>query len=220
MVALHPKRNKVEFQKTLYFNDYLLKGNNEFPYPLGHVQLIGKLQGAMLVGQMPLIPKWALEIAAGHSMDWWLFTEDLPDPENRVTVRDDKAIQISWKPNNVRAHQHLVKEMKRILHKMGYPLIFSETTGIAVNSHQAGTIRAGDDPRSSVVDVGCRTHDVGNLFVVDSSFFPSLPVMNPALTIAANAFRVADSIVPGASQHWADTRQKQFLPITPVLTRK
>lgn len=218
MIALHPKRNKVEFQKTLYFNDYYLKGNADFPYPLGHVQLIGKLQGAMLVGQKPLIPKWSLEIAAGHSMDWWLFTEDLPDPENRVTLRNDEAIRISWKPNNVRAHQHLVKEMKRILHKMGYPLIFSETTGIAVNSHQAGTIRAGDDPQSSVLDPSCRTHDVKNLFVVDSSFFPSLPVMNPALTIAANAFRVAEHIVPGAGQRPSETRAPEFLPLTPVFT--
>lgn len=218
MVAFHPKRNKVEFQKTLYFNDYLLKGTKDFPYPLGHVQLIGKLQGAMLVGQKPLIPKWALDIAAGHSIDWWLFTEDLPDPENRVTLRDDKGIQINWKPNNVRAHQLLVKEVKGILSKMGYPMIFSETTGIAVNSHQAGTIKAGVDPKTSVLDPNCRTHDVDNLFVVDSSFFPSLPVMNPALTIAANAFRVADHIVPGASQHWSAARQSQFLPITPVLT--
>jgi choline dehydrogenase-like flavoprotein len=108
--------------------------------------------------------------------------------------------------------------MKRILRKMGYPLIFSETTGIAVNSHQAGTIRAGEDPRSSVLDPNCRTHDVGNLFVVDSSFFPSLPVMNPALTIAANAFRVADQIVPGASQRFSDARDAQFLPLTPVFT--
>ncbi|MCX2749850.1 GMC family oxidoreductase [Arthrobacter sp. MI7-26] len=218
MIALHPKRNKVEFQKTLYFNDYYLKGNADFPYPLGHVQLIGKLQGAMLVGQKPLIPKWALEIAAGHSMDWWLFTEDLPDPENRVTLRNDEAIRISWKPNNVRAHQHLVKEMKRILHKMGYPLIFSETTEIAVNSHQAGTIRAGDDPQTSVLGPSCQTHDVKNLFVVDSSFFPSLPVMNPALTIAANAFRVAEHIVPGAAQRQSETRAPEFLPLTPVFT--
>jgi choline dehydrogenase-like flavoprotein len=80
------------------------------------------------------------------------------------------------------------------LRSIGFPLIFSERTGIAVNSHQAGTIRAGDDPRTSVLDVHCRTHDVENLFVVDSSFFPSLPVMNPALTIAANALRVAENI--------------------------
>ncbi|MGK3958465.1 GMC family oxidoreductase [Arthrobacter sp. R4] len=200
MIGIHPNRNKVEFQKTLYINDYLLKGTKEYAYPLGHVQLIGKLQGSMLVGQKPLIPKWALNEAAKHSMDWWLFTEDLPDPKNRVTLRPDNGIQIRWVPNNVRAHKFLVKEMNRVLHKLGYPLVFSETTGIEVNSHQAGTIRAGEDPTTSVLNPNCRTHDISNLFVVDSSFFPSLPVMNPALTIAANAFRVAEHVASSVQE--------------------
>jgi choline dehydrogenase-like flavoprotein len=65
---------------------------------------------------------------------------------------------------------------------------------VEVNSHQAGTVCAGTDPATSVLDPSCRAHDADNLFVVDSSFFPSLPVMNPALTSAANAFRVADVI--------------------------
>jgi choline dehydrogenase-like flavoprotein len=63
-----------------------------------------------------------------------------------------------------------------------------------VNSHQAGTARMGEDPATSVLDTACRSHDVANLYVVDSSFFPSLPVMNPALTIIANALRVGDLI--------------------------
>lgn len=216
MMAMHPKRNKVEYQKTLYFNDFYTKGTRDFPYPLGHVQMLGKLQGAMLVGQKPLIPRWALDEAARHSIDWWLFSEDLPDPENRITLREDQSIQISWVPNNVATHQRLVKEMRSILRKMGYPLIVNETMGIAVNSHQAGTIRAGQDPQSSVLDPNCQTHDIQNLFVVDSSFFPSLPVVNPALTIAANALRVAEHIVPGAGRNHSEVRSPQFLPISPV----
>jgi choline dehydrogenase-like flavoprotein len=178
----------------LYFNDFYLRGTEEHPYPLGHVQLIGKLQGPMLKGNQPHLPTWALSMAADRSMDFWLFTEDLPDPQNRVTVRPDGRIRIDWTPNNVRAHEVLTREVRALLRSVGFPLIFSERTGIGVNSHQAGTVRAGEDPHTSVLDIHCRTHDVENLFVVDSSFFPSLPVMNPALTIAANALRVAEHI--------------------------
>jgi choline dehydrogenase-like flavoprotein len=192
-VSLRRKNTSV-FQKTLYFNDFYTRGTEDHPYPLGHVQLIGKLTAEHLAAQRPFIPKWALEIAASHGIDWWLFTEDLPDPENRVTLRSDGGIQIRWKPNNVHAHQVLIRETRRALRAMGYPFVFSETTGIEVNSHQAGTVRGGTDPATAVLDANCRAHDVDNLYVVDSSFFPSLPVINPALTIAANAFRVAERI--------------------------
>ncbi|MFF1360013.1 GMC family oxidoreductase [Streptomyces sp. NPDC058297] len=201
MVAVHPTRkNNAEFQKTLYFNDFYNKGTDDHPYPLGHVQLIGKLQAEMLAGQRPGIPKWALSYAAHRSLDWWLFTEDLPDPQNRITLTPKGDIQVAWKPNNVRAHEVLVRETKKILRGMGYPLVFSQRTGIEVNSHQAGTIRSGADAAASALDANCRSHDVENLYVVDSSFFPSLPVMNPALTIAANALRVADHIVGNTKQ--------------------
>jgi choline dehydrogenase-like flavoprotein len=195
MVGINPfRRNTSVFQKTLYFNDFYLRGTPDHPYPLGHVQLIGKLQGPMIKGQMPHLPMWALNMATHRSIDWWLFTEDLPVPDNRVTLRPDGGIQIAWVPNNVRAHKVLVRETRSLVRKLGYPLVFTEPTGIAVNSHQAGTVRAGTDPATSVLNRDCRTHDVDNLFVVDSGFFPSLPVMNPALTIAANAFRVAPAI--------------------------
>jgi choline dehydrogenase-like flavoprotein len=195
LVGINPfRRNTSVFQKTLYFNDFYLHGTLDHPYPLGHVQLIGKLQGPMVKGQQPHMPMWALNMATRHSIDWWLFTEDLPVPENRVNLRRDGGIEIAWVPNNVRAHQVLVRETTKLVRKMGYPIVFSESTGIEVNSHQAGTVRAGHDPSVSVLDPNCRTHDVDNLFVVDSGFFPSLPVMNPALTIAANAFRVAPTI--------------------------
>jgi choline dehydrogenase-like flavoprotein len=195
MVAINPtRRNRVTFQKTLYLNDFYLQGTEDHPFPLGHVQLIGKLQGPMLKGQRPKIPTWALSVAADRSVDWWLFTEDLPDAQNRVTLRRDGLIQIAWHPNNVRAHEVLTREVRQLLHSVGFPWIFSERTGIAVNSHQAGTVRCGTDPQTSALDPTCRSHDIENLYVVDSSFFPSLPVMNPALTIAANALRVAEQI--------------------------
>ena len=207
MVAINPlRRNKAVFQKTLYVNDFYLNGTPDHPYPLGHVQLIGKLQGAMIKAQRPRIPMWALNAATRRSIDWWLFSEDIPDPSNRVTVRPDGAIQIAWKPNNVSSHRVLVREMRKLMRRLGYPVVVSESPGIEVNSHQAGTVRAGTDAATSVLDANCRTHDVENLFVVDSAFFPSLPVMNPALTIAANAFRVAPAIVSSARQRASSTQ--------------
>ena len=204
-VAMSPlRRNTSVFQKTLYFNDFYRRGTPDHPYPLGHVQLIGKLQGAMVKGKRPYLPTWALNMATKHSTDWWLFSEDLPSPDNRVTLRPDGTIQIAWQPNNYRTHEVLVREVRKVLRKAGYPIVISEGTGIEVNSHQAGTARAGTDPATSVLDVNCRTNDVDNLYVVDSAFFPSLPVMNPALTIAANAFRIAPAIVDRARQRAAE----------------
>jgi choline dehydrogenase-like flavoprotein len=114
----------------------------------------------MVKAQQPRMPMWALNMATRRSIDWWLFTEDLPDPDNRVTLRDDGTIQIAWTPNNVRAHEVLVRETGRLVRKLGYPILFTRRTGIEVNSHQAGTVRAGADRATSVVDLDCRTHDI------------------------------------------------------------
>ena len=202
MMGINPfRRNRSVFQKTLYVNDYYLRGTADHPFPLGHMQLIGKLQGAMIKAQHHYVPIRLLDVVTRRSIDWWLFSEDLPDPANRVTLRRDGAIRIAWTPNNVRAHQVLVREARKLIRRLGYPFIFTERTGIEVNSHQAGTVCAGKDPATSVLNPHCRSHEVDNLYVVDSAFFPSLPVMNPALTIGANAFRVADSVIATAHQY-------------------
>ena len=96
-----------------------------------------------------------------------------------------------WRPNNLAPHKELVRRVTRLARRAGYPLIFTERMGIETNSHQCGTAVMGADPRRSVLDPTCRAHDVGNLWVVDSSCFPSSAALNPALTIAANAIRVA-----------------------------
>ncbi|MEI2775016.1 MAG: GMC family oxidoreductase [Tetrasphaera sp.] len=194
-MAIDPRRkNRTVFQKTLYVNDHYLPGSGGQRDALGHVQMIGKLQGSMLKAQRPRIPEWLLRLVAERSTDWWLFTEDLPDPENRVTLTDAGDIQVAYTPNNVAAHKKLVRKIRKALRRAGYPILVSQRAGIEVNSHQAGTVCAGTDPATSVLDPQCAAHDVGGLYVVDSAFFPSLPVMNPALTIAANALRVADHI--------------------------
>jgi choline dehydrogenase-like flavoprotein len=195
MLAVKPvARNRSVFQKTLYVNDFYDRGTDEHPYPLGHIQLIGKVREQMIRPYAPLAPRWGRRYLTGRSIDWWLFTEDLPHPDNRVELAPGGGPRLRWRPNNVRAHEVLVREAKRMVRATGYPVTLTRRAGIEVCSHQAGTVRAGEDPAKSVLDPTCRAHDVENLYVVDASFFPSLPVMNPALTIAANALRVAEHI--------------------------
>lgn len=206
------RKNRTRFQKTLYVNDFYLRGTARHPYPLGHAQLIGKLQQQMLTPQRPRIPAWALRMAAERSIDWWLFSEDLPDPHNRVSLTRRGDIQVSWTPNNLRAHQELVRAIRRALRAAGYPIVVAQRAGIEVNSHQAGTVRAGTDSATSVLDPTCAAHDVAGLYVVDSAFFPSLPVMNPALTIAANALRVADRVAGVGPATAAKSTDEMDLP--------
>ena len=193
MLSVRPvRRNPAIFQKTLYLNDFYAAGTPEHPYPLGHVQLIGKLRKEMIAGQRPPTPGWLRQYLVERGLTWWLFTEDLPDPDNRVTLTSAGGVRVSWTANNVRAHELLVRQARRVARAAGFPLTFARRAGVDVNSHQAGTVRMGEDPGTSVLDTTCRSHDIANLYVVDSSFFPSLPVMNPALTIIANALRVGD----------------------------
>jgi choline dehydrogenase-like flavoprotein len=195
MVTLNPlKHDPITFQKTIYVNDFYTKGTADHPFPLGQIQGIGKVSAESLAVFAPYVPRAVLKFIAARSVDWWLFTEDVPDRENRITLTSTGRIQLRWKPNNVRTHAYLRREASRMARALGYPVIFAQRTNIALNSHQSGTIRAGANPSTSAVDAFCRSHDVENLFVVDSSFFPSLPAMNPVLTIAANALRVAGHV--------------------------
>jgi len=65
---------------------------------------------------------------------------------------------------------------------------------IAGVAHQAGTCRFGTDPAASVLDANCKAHELDNLYVADTSFFPSIGAVNPALTAIANAIRVGEHI--------------------------
>jgi choline dehydrogenase-like flavoprotein len=198
LIGIHPtKRNPTVFQKSFAINDFYFRGP-DFPYPLGNLQPVGKLQAAMLAAERPHVPKKLLGAMAARSTDWWVMSEDLPDPENRVLVGGDGSIQIHWNQNNMVAHRKLMAAGKRMLRAAGYPLLLSREMGIATNSHQVGTLRFGDDPGSSVLDPFCKAHDLTNLYVVDASFFPSSSAVNPALTIAALAIRVADHLIAGA----------------------
>jgi choline dehydrogenase-like flavoprotein len=196
-LAVNPaRRNDTAWQKTLGLNDWY-ESRPDLPYPLGNLQMLGKLRAPMVKVARSWAPMWALKVVTNRSLDIYLTTEDLPRPDNRVTVDGDK-IMISWTPNNLTPHHELVKRVSRAVRKAGYPIVLTERMGIATNSHMCGTAVAGTDPSASVLDPDCRSHDVSNLFVVDSSFFPSSAALNPALTIAANALRVAPTVAVNA----------------------
>ena len=143
---------------------------------------------------VPWIPLWAYSAWVARGVDWLAMSEDLPDPDNRVTVERDGRIRLTYRPNNVRAHEELVRRFTAVLKQLGFWKVMAYSHRTRNTTHQCGTLVFGTDPRTSVLDTFCRTHDVDNLFVVDASFFPSSAAVNPGLTIAAQALRVADHI--------------------------
>ncbi|HZC34478.1 MAG TPA: GMC family oxidoreductase, partial [Chthoniobacterales bacterium] len=198
LMAIDPfRKNLTTFQKTMGVNDFYLHGEGDHRYPLGNLQLLGKLQAGMLTANQRWVPRPILAGLAQRSVDWWVMSEDLPDPGNRVTIDSNGGIVVRWKPTNLQAHIRLIDAGVRMLRRAGYSIVLTQRMGIETNSHQCGTARFGSDPATSVLDPVCRTHEVKNLFVVDSSFFPSSAAVNPALTIAAQALRVADHIMGG-----------------------
>ena len=202
MLGLSRRRNPVVFQKTMAMNDYYW-GDEDFPFPMGHIQLLGKTDRGIIGADAPFFaPGFALEQMAKHSIDWWVTAEDLPNPENRVTIAKDGSIRLAQRD---RYHEHfdrLVARWKRELKTVdadgaSFPLAFylSKNIPLAGVAHQNGTCRFGEDAKTSVLNIFCRTHDVENLYLVDGSFFPSCGAVNPSLTIAANALRVGDHLL-------------------------
>ena len=194
MAGHHPfRRNPTVFQKTVAINDFYLRGPDG-GYPLGQIQSQGRTHGVMARTVVPWVPGWFFDYWVARGFDWLAMTEDLPRSENRVTVDAAGRIHLAYRPTNVVAHRRLVGEVQRMLRKLGlwFQYVHSHNTGNT--THQCGTACFGTDPRVSVLDPFCRSHDVENLFVVDASFFPSSAAVNPGLTIAAQALRVADHI--------------------------
>ncbi|MFE5837407.1 GMC oxidoreductase [Arthrobacter sp. NPDC056493] len=206
-IGINPFRiNRTLWQKTLGLNDWYEAGPAN-KYPLGNLQMLGKLRASMLKMAKPWAPTWLLKAMSDRSIDIYLTTEDLPRRQNGISVVNGK-IHVWWEPNNLGPHRELVRRISRAVRRSGYPVIFTERMGIETNSHQCGTAVAGHDPASSVLTPDCRAHDLDNLWVVDSSFFPSSAALNPALTIAANALRVADTILaPGTSTRTNDATE-------------
>jgi choline dehydrogenase-like flavoprotein len=196
-VAVHPgRRNTSTFQKSLNIMDFY-RGSPEWPYPMGSVQLLGQMPLQYLI--MPRGLRRLGEYLTQRSIQLVVMSEDLPQKDNRVTSSQDGRIQIHYHYNNLRSHKELVRLTRRLLRAAGYPLLLWKLAPVhaIAGGHQCGTLRSGEDPQTSVLDPYCRAHDISNLYAVDSSFFPSSAAVNPALTIMAQAFRVAEYL--GAS---------------------
>jgi choline dehydrogenase-like flavoprotein len=194
MQGFHPfRKNPTVFQKTVAINDFYLRGPNA-PYPLGSIQSQGRTHGVMAQTVVPQIPVWAYNAWVARGVDWLAMSEDLPRPDNRVTIAPDGRIRLQYQANNLAAHRQLVAEVIRMLKGLGFWKVMTHSHKAQNTTHQCGTVVFGADPRTSVLDTFCRAHDVENLFVVDASFFPSSAAVNPGLTIAAQALRVADHI--------------------------
>ena len=192
VLALHPFwKNDSVYQKTLMVNDYYLTGGPKGE-PLGNVQLLGKISGTILRASTTL-PHFVANWVARHSVDLYAMSEDLPDPESRVTLKNGQIV-LDWKRSNWEAHLALVAKLKAKLRRAGYPVVLSRPFDRRTPSHQCGTARMGNDPKTSVVDIFCRAHDHANLFITDASALPTSAAVNPALTVAALAIRAAGHI--------------------------
>jgi choline dehydrogenase-like flavoprotein len=205
VVALSKEPNDTVFQKTVGLNDFYFRGP-EHDHPLGNIQMVGKSNAEAMKGEEPtltkLAPHFSLAEVARHAVDFWLTTEDLPVPENRVTIDDDGNVHLAYRSTNDQEADGLYHELKKLLNHVGmadhhvlsknfYMHMDISVAGVA---HQAGTCRFGKDPATSVLDVNCKAHEVYNLYVVDTSFFPSIGAVNPALTAMANAIRVGEHL--------------------------
>ncbi|HVY40822.1 MAG TPA: GMC family oxidoreductase [Polyangia bacterium] len=204
VLAVSKEPNPTKYQKTLGINDFYF-GAPDFDFPVGNIQMVGKSQAAMFRGEKhiaKLAPLFGLEKLAEHAVDFWLCTEDLPRPDNRVTLESDGSVRLTYTKNNQVPTKRLYDLLKSMLGKLGmHPdhllprnLYLKNEMDVAAVAHQVGTCRFGTDPATSVLDVNCKAHELDNLYVVDTSFFPSVSAVNPGLTAIANAIRVADHL--------------------------
>ena len=192
LLAIHPfRRNDAIYQKTLMVNDFYLTGGPGGA-PMGNMQLLGKITGPILAANSAL-PRPLANIMARRAIDLYAMSEDLPDPDSRVSVKGDRIV-LDWRQKNWAAHLAFVARLKGLLRKAGFPIVLSRPFDRRTPSHQCGTARMGSDPRSSVVDTFGRSHDHANLFITDASVLPTSAAVNPALTIAALSLRAADHI--------------------------
>jgi choline dehydrogenase-like flavoprotein len=202
VIAISQSPNPTKFQKTLGLNDYYWDAEDS-DLPLGHIQMLGKSDKNILRAGAPwFAPGMALDYMAKHALDFWLTTEDIPHRDNRVTVDRNGDIHLAKTYYNLEAHRRLLGKLKELLgplgcHEKAIPRwsVLNQQIPIAGIAHNCGTVRFGDDPRTSALDVNCKAHDLDNLYVVDTSFFPSSSAVNPALTAMANALRVGDHLI-------------------------
>lgn len=225
LVAFTKKKNDCVFQKSLGIADFYHVADDS-PFPLGEIQLMGRNDPDTILWMgETLFPGKSYEELKEMSIDFWLTSEDLPSPDNRVTLRKDGSIQVNYTRNNYTAYEKLKEKLKLIFEELGKmdPDYKDVKWGgydldISGMSHQNGTLRFGADPATSVLDLNCKAHDLENLYVADASFFPSCGAFNPALTIAANALRVGDHIINHVLSQKKNVTDKQMTAFKRVLS--
>jgi len=208
LMAVSKEPNPTTFQKTLALHDWYL-GADDWEYPLGGIQMLGKSDAEQIHGEAPrwagaASPDMPFEVLAHHAVDFWLCGEDLPLPDSRVTLDEGGGIHLALdEQNNIAGLKRLRHELQGMLGHLGmhehrlldHSIYLHKGMPIGATAHQAGTVRFGTDPASSALDVNCKAHDLDNLYVVDTSFFPSIGAVNPSLTAIANALRVGDHLI-------------------------
>jgi choline dehydrogenase-like flavoprotein len=216
VIAISQTPNPTKFQKTLGVNDYYW-GAPDSDLPLGHIQMLGKSDRNILRAGAPwFAPGLALDYMSKHAIDFWLTTEDLPHPDNRVTVDRRGNIHLAKTYHNEEPHRRLLAKLKGLLGELGCmerhipsAAVLDQRIPLAGVAHQCGTVRFGTDPAQSALDINCKAHDLDNLYVVDTSFFPSSSAVNPALTAIANALRVGDHLTERLGVSRADAKRDQ-----------
>ena len=204
LMALMRQPNDTVFQKTLAVSDFYF-GADDYQYPLGLIQMCASSDAEQIKGEavpawLDWFPNMPFTEMARHSMDFWLSSEDIPKPENRIWYDGGKVV-LDLHETNMEAHRRLRDKLKHYLTRVGsHPILLErrlylgKDIPIGGTAHQAGTLRFGVDPASSVLDTNCKAHQLDNLYVTDASFFPSIGSVNPTLTIIANALRVAEHL--------------------------
>ena len=200
-MAVSRHRNDTVFQKTMALNDFYF-GADDWEFPLGGIQLLGKSHGDQvraeaLPAMLDWLPHMPFDEIARHSIDFWLMSEDLPHPDNRVSMAADGRVLLDVKVGSLEAHRRLRAKLEGLLgavdahpHLINRSLYLGKDIPIGGTAHQAGTMRFGVDPKTSVLDLNCKAHQLDNLYVADASFFVSIGAVNPTLTIIANALRM------------------------------
>jgi choline dehydrogenase-like flavoprotein len=204
-MAVSRMPNDTVFQKTMALNDFYF-GADDWDFPLGCIQTLGKSHGQQVRAEelpkaLSWLPEMPFDVLARHSVDFWLMSEDLPFAYNRITLERDGRVVLDIKQGNLEGHRRLRAKLESLLdaldvhpHLIPRSLYLGKDIPIGGTAHQAGTMRFGTDPKTSVLDLDCKAHEVDNLYVADASFFPSIGAVNPTLTIIANALRIGDHL--------------------------
>jgi choline dehydrogenase-like flavoprotein len=167
--------------------------------------MVGKSDGMQIEAEglpsfLQFLPTRPFDWIAEHSIDFWLTSEDLPRPENRIYYAGNQ-VHLDLTESNMEGHHRLRAKLREIAdqadihpHLLDRALYLGKDTPIGGTAHQTGTLVFGADPATAVLDLNCRADGLDNLYVTDASFFPSIGAVNPTLTIIANALRVAEVI--------------------------